>query len=201
MPQENPRGIYNRGYLPHWDFPGALQAVTFRLADSVPHHLIQQWLEELEAENDIPLSRQNLHRRIAQYEDAGHGEALLVNPSCAECIQEQLIARHRTDYLLRQWVIMPNHVHVLLKPKSNVAISSIIKRWKGASAVAINRTLERTGTLWAREYHDRWIRDEAHMHNAIAYIRNNPVKAGLCERPEDWPYSSAGTAWNDRDDW
>jgi len=201
MSQNTPRGIYNRGYLPHWDFAGALQAVTFRLADSVPAHVISQWKDELAGESDHSKSHQILHQRIARYEDAGHGEAVLANPCCAACIQDLLIEKHRVDYLLREWVIMPNHVHVLFKPAANTTLSMIVKRWKGASAVAINRILARTGTLWAREYYDRWIRDEEHMHNAIAYIRNNPVKAGLCALPKDWPHSSAGIDWNDRDDW
>jgi hypothetical protein len=47
-----------------------------------------------------------------------------------------------------------------------------------------------------RDYHDRLIRDMDHFHNARAYIRNNPVKAGLCATPDEWVFSSAGQNWD-----
>ena len=54
------------------------------------------------------------------------------------------------------------------------------------------------GALWFREYHDRYIRDDDHYQNAKAYIRMNPVKAGLCKDPSDWEFSSAWKAPWDR---
>jgi hypothetical protein len=71
-----------------------------------------------------------------------------------------------------------------------------MKTWKIFSAREINRSLGIQGSLWAKDYHDRYIRDENHLANARAYIRNNPVKAGLCEKPKDWPWSSAGHPGN-----
>ena len=61
----------------------------------------------------------------------------------------------------------------------------------------INRLVGREGPLWTRDYHDRLIRDEDHFWNARSYIRQNPVKAKLCAKPEDWQFSSAGVEWNE----
>jgi len=89
---------------------------------------------------------------------------------------------------------MPNHVHVLCK--LGEAVAEIVRLWKGASAARINRVVGREGPLWLREYFDRYVRDMDHFHECRAYIRNNPVKAKLCEKPEDWPFSSAGIGWS-----
>ncbi|WP_264516648.1 transposase [Luteolibacter rhizosphaerae] len=90
---------------------------------------------------------------------------------------------------------MPNHVHALISMEGR-SLGSIVQTWKGASAAAINKQLDRRGTLWMPDYHDRFIRDADHFHDARIYIRRNPVKAGLCLEPQLWPLSSAGTNWN-----
>jgi hypothetical protein len=70
-------------------------------------------------------------------------------------------------------------------------MSQIVHSWKSFTANKCNEVLERTGSIWEREPFDRYIRNERHYRNAIAYIENTPVKAGLCEKPEDWRWSSA----------
>jgi REP element-mobilizing transposase RayT len=192
------KGIYNRGYLPHWDFKKSVQAITFRLADSVPSSVIQEWKTELLSIPDETIRTKELYRRIAHYEDAGHGSAILSRPDCAAILQDHLISGHPEEYRLLDWCIMPNHVHLICKLDEKAALSEIIRSWKGASAIQINRLLNRSGPLWQREYYDRFIRDEDHYHNCRAHIRNNPVKAKLSHTPEDWPFSSAGTGWTER---
>ena len=85
---------------------------------------------------------------------------------------------------------MPNHVHVVVEPMAGVSFHSIIQAWKSISARRANVLLGRTGPFWMREYYDRYIRDDAHLEAAIRYTENNPVDAGLCARPADWPWSS-----------
>jgi REP element-mobilizing transposase RayT len=189
------KGIYTRGYLPHWDFEGSVQAVTFRLADSVPGKLIEAWRKELEIEVNELARQKEIHRRISKYEDAGHGESLLKRADCAIIVQTKMIAGHASSYRLIDWCIMPNHVHVLLKLENDSTLWEILKSWKGSGGLEINRVLGRTGTLWQREYHDRLVRDMDHFHNCRVYIRDNPVKAGLCRTPEEWRFSSAGCGW------
>lgn len=190
------KGIYNRGYLPHWDFAGAVQAVTFRLADSVPNSVIQSWMAEFFSIRNDQARQKQLHLRIARYEDAGHGSSVLKQSECAAIVQAKLIAGHPIRYRLIDWCVMPNHVHVLCKTNDALSLGEIIQSWKGGSSVEINRLVQRSGRLWQREYYDRFIRDLDHFYDCRAYIRNNPVKAGLCSHPEDWPFSSAGIRWN-----
>jgi urease accessory protein len=196
------KGIHSRGYLPHWDFADSVQAITFRLADSLPNQSVKKWRRELEESlnsDDPGVSRQaeaELHKRISQHEDGGHGACLLGKAENAKLVQDALLKGNGTDYKLIEWCVMPNHVHVLIGMKGEASLSEIVKRWKGGSAVAINRREGRTGALWMVDYHDRFVRDLNHLENAKAYIRNNPVKAGLCAQNEDWPFSSAGVNWS-----
>jgi putative DNA methylase len=93
-------------------------------------------------------------------------------------------------YELASFVIMPNHVHALLLPKMNV--SELMKSLKGYTAREANRLLSRTGTpFWQKESYDHWVRDQAEWRRIKWYIENNPVKAGLVSRPEDYRWSSA----------
>ena len=191
------KGIYTRGFLPHWDFEKSTQAITFRLADSVPAEVIRDWSIELAVTPDANVRAMELHRLIARYEDAGHGTSILKTPDCATIIQKKLIEGHPSLYSLIGWCIMPNHVHVLIRMMGGQSLPDIVRSWKGSSAIEINRILDQKGPLWQREYYDRYVRDLDHLYSCIAYIRNNPVKAGLCDRPEDWPFSSAGNNWNE----
>ncbi|MCF7731900.1 MAG: transposase [Akkermansiaceae bacterium] len=190
------RGIYDRGYLRHWDLPGSSQAITFRLADSVPVKVIKEWRRELAALPDEKVRHRELHRRVARYEDSGHGASYLRIPECGKIVCDCLTAGHPSRYRLIEWCVMSNHVHVLCKLDQGESMAEIVGGWKGASAVRINRVVAREGTLWLREYYDRYVRDLDHFNECRAYIRNNPVKAGLCEKPEDWQFSSAGCGWN-----
>jgi hypothetical protein len=72
----------------------------------------------------------------------------------------------------------------------------VLHSWKSFTAQQANKLLGRQGEFWAREYFDRFIRNEQHLAQAIAYIEQNPVKAGLVDNPEAWPYSSA--SWEHR---
>jgi putative transposase len=195
------KGWNRRGYLPHCDFAGNLQAITFRLADSLPAHVLEKWRQEFERDRtseDLNVRRRaetGLHRRLTSLEDAGHGSCLLREPTNAEMVQRILIEGHKSAYRLIEWCVMPNHVHVMIQEYEGYPLAVVIKRWKGVSGMQINRLVGREGRLWMPDYHDRLIRDENHFYDARAYIRNNPVKARLCENPEDWAYSSCGIRW------
>jgi REP element-mobilizing transposase RayT len=112
-------------------------------------------------------------------------------PVIAELVVEALFYFHCIRYLTYALVVMPNHVHWLMRPLDGLALSDIIKSVKGSTAYLINRNLGRKGTIWMPDYFDRYIRDSEHFSKAVRYIENNPVKAGLCVSPEEWPYSSA----------
>ena len=189
-----PRLWYSRGYLPHFDSPRMVQAVTFRLADSLPAKVIADWRHDLTeggAKADA-LLRQN----IAKWEDAGHGTCLLAKPGHAALVEETLLLFDRDRYRLLEWCIMPNHVHAILSQVEGWTLDRVVKSWKSYTARKINEEEGKSGALWARDYHDRYIRDEKHLCDARSYVRSNPVKAGLCETPEEWRF---GSAWEGRE--
>ncbi len=188
------RSGYSRSYLPHFDAPYIAQGLTFRLADSVPRSVIDRWREEIDLSEVLQTDDaryQELLRRIAEYEDAGRGECHLKRPEIASLVCGAIVHFDRQRYRLWEWCVMPNHVHVLVKQLPGFLLGDIVRSWKSFTARQANAILGRSGPFWMREYHDRRIRDEKHLNRARVYIRQNPVKAGLCKRPEDWPWSSA----------
>lgn len=132
-----------------------------------------------------------LHRRVEQYADAGFGACWLQDPRVASAVREALEEEEGTNHDLIAWCVMPNHVHVIVRPKHRVALSRLIRRWKAHSGRKANLLLARTGPFWMRGYFDRFIRSSEHLAHAVRYVESNPVKAGLVSRPEAWPFSSA----------
>ena len=186
----DPKGWHSRGYLPHLDAAGELQALTFRLGDSVPRSVIEKWRRELSGQTDT-LLQVELTKRIARYEDAGYGECLLRHREHAQAVQDCLLHADGDRYRLIEWCIMPNHVHVLIETFKSVRLGDVVRAWKTYSARVINQRMGRSGSIWEEDYHDRYIRDNDHLLASRLYIRRNPVKAGLCAKPEDWEWSSA----------
>ncbi len=100
-------------------------------------------------------------------------------------------------YELGAFVVMANHVHGLLRPR--ISLSQLLQSLKGFTARQANKALKRTGEpFWQRECYDHWVRDEAEWARIAAYIEENPVKAGLVARAEDFPWSSANRVWRER---
>ena len=120
------------------------------------------------------------------------GPSWLNDPRIADKLAEALLhgANVRRSYDLFAWVIMSNHVHLVLRPHDRL---SEIMRWlKTATAVRANRLLGRTGgVFWQREYFDHWIRTEKEIAAVVRYVEENPVKAGLVACAEEWRWSSA----------
>src|SRR5689334_14096022 len=116
------KGRYDRGYLPHCDFADSIQAITFRLADSVAKELLDSWRVSIARTPADKAAHADLLRKIAKYEDAGHGACVLRQPECAAIVQEQLIAGHGDFYRLIEWCIMPNHVHVLIRMNPGISL-------------------------------------------------------------------------------
>ena len=181
-------GWHNRGYLPHFDGPAAPQFLTFRLADSMPQGLLEKWRQE-------SLTDSQFRKKVERYLDAGLGSCWLRRPDIAEMICNSLKYHHAKKYDLDSWVIMPNHGHVLLSPINGFHLDEIEHSIKSYTANEANKMIGRKGQFWAIECFDRYIRDWRHFNAVVRYIENNPVKARLCRRPEDWPFSSAALGW------
>jgi REP element-mobilizing transposase RayT len=184
-------------YLPHWTREGAIYAVTFRLADSLPRSVLDAWLSE---RRDIvrtaeqmgrPLSEheqqrlQSLHsERVEAYLDAGHGECWLRQPAIAELVANALLHFDGQRYEMHAWCIMPNHVHLILQPLLTHTLQALMHSWKSFTSKAANRVLGRAGEFWQTEYYDHLIRGEDDYAHALRYLMGNPIVAGL----SDWPW-------------
>ena len=123
--------------------------------------------------------------------DLGHGACHLADPRIATVIENALLYFDNQRYRLIAWVIMPNHVHTIIEVYEGFSLVKIIHSWKSYSASIANGILGLEGIFWQPEYFDRFMRNADHLENAVNYIHANPIKAGLVENQEDWPFSSA----------
>lgn len=185
----------SRGYLPHLELTGAVQHVTFHLGDSLPGRVLHGLRAELER---LPESERDGARRerIEAWMDSGYGSCVLRLPWAAELVEESLLRFDGERYRMMAWVVMPNHVHALLEPMGEWTVGRVVASWKKWTARAItgHADLAIGGApkpLWHREYWDRYIRNEVHFDRMVGYIHENPVKAGLVRRAEEWRWSSA----------
>jgi REP element-mobilizing transposase RayT len=195
---DNPRFSARQGaYLPHWRKSGAVYAVTFRLADSLPQAVILQYKTEREqllralqmnagepTKHELEALRKLFSERIDQYLDAGAGACWMLNPAIAKVVANALKHFDTERYRLYAWCVMPNHVHVVFSTCSTFSVESILHSWKSYTAVQANKILNRQGQFWQTEYYDHLIRDEDDLNNQINYIKENPGAAGL----KDWPW-------------
>lgn len=200
-------GWHSRGYLPHLKRAGATYFVTFRLADSLPREAREQMAYRLRAqfaaaeERDAEITDEAARRaaqrvefvRMEAWLDAGAGSCLLGEPGAAELTAGALRHFAGVRYGLHAWVVMPNHVHVLVEPMGEYLLGDIVGSWKQFVARRVGqwRKQAETGPFWQRESYDRWVRDDTERTRIVAYIERNPVKAGLCASPEAWRWGSA----------
>ncbi|MBV5338180.1 MAG: transposase [Deltaproteobacteria bacterium] len=181
---------WHRRNLPHFEGGSIPQGVTFRLHDSLPQEKIAEMTGHILLPDKVAANRERI-RIFNQLLDKGDGAVWLKNSAVAEIVQNSLLFFDGQRYSLHAWVIMPNHVHVLFTPMDDWTLTKIIHSWKSFSAREANKILGRVGEFWQREYFDRAIRNEQGFNSAVAYIENNPVKAGLCQVAEEWLFGSA----------
>ncbi len=191
------------GNLPHWYQDGGTYAVTFRLGDSLPRSAIQSYrlekerlrrllaqaMEEGQEQLQIDCKRRldELFRTMLDAAlDAGHGACWMNRPGVARIVAAAIQHFDGERYDLGAWCVMPNHVHLLLKPKAGHQLSEILRSIKRQSALEANRLLERTGRFWQKENYDRLIRDEEEYWNQSRYAERNAYAAGL----ENWQFCS-----------
>ncbi len=155
-------GWHSRGYLPHFDGREVPQFITSHLFDSVPGSVLERWKRELDVSNRV-----------------------------ATMIQNVLLGSDGESYRLSAWVVMPNHIHLLATRFENYTLADIMQSLKSITSHKANRLLNRHGQFWMLDYFDRYVRNAEHFLKTMRYIEDNPVKARLCKRPEDWPFSSA----------
>ena len=169
--------------LPHWHQDDKYVFVTFRLADSLPKaklRVLQEekeiWLKKhpkpwnVEDENDY---YDKFVSKIDKWLDSNYGECLLKYPQNRKITENALLFFDGERYNLKAFVVMPNHVHLLMQLKKGINIENVMRSLKSFTAKQINKVMHRSGRLWQSEYFDRIIRSEDHYKNVLKYIVAN----------------------------
>src|SRR6266496_1708551 len=173
--------IYQRN-LPHWRQDGCTYFVTFRLGDSIPDGVRREWdyqqsqwlqahgihydgacggwraaFERLPKDEQLRFQKY-FNRQVQSCLDRGIGDCWLRRLDCLHVARTQLLASDGNAYHLGDFVVMPNHVHMLITPvvernsfrssERERELETLLKTIKGRSAVECNRLLGRTGTFW-----------------------------------------------------
>jgi len=157
----------HHSHLPHIDIEGHYQFITFRTQDSS-----DQYLKKL-AQQRLPNSKRQL--AIDEYLDQSQSGAYLKGDILIS-LKHFIELKDTVLYELIAFCIMPNHVHVLIKPLDS--LSRVMQQLKGGSAKLINDLMGRKGRFWAVDYYDKLIRDEKHFAVVYQYIINNPAALG-----------------------
>jgi len=202
------REFYRR-HLPHYQPAGTPLFITFRLAGSLPQAVLDEFLHERKALerafSSIPdvvaqqCKRCDEEWRVFQrwegaLDQANYGPHWLENFRVASAVAEALHYRHNRVYDLLTFCIMPNHVHLLCTPFEQPTgmpypLAKILQSLKSFTARQANDILDREGPFWNSESYDHAVRNDDELERTVAYIVNNPVKAGLVEDWQAWPWT------------
>jgi REP element-mobilizing transposase RayT len=208
--------IYHSSNLPHWQQKNVWYFVTFRLADSLPAETVEEikkerelWLIKHRKNNNEPFSIEELKEyyrlfseRVEKLLDDCLGSCVLRQEKIAKIVADALMYFNKKKYILDDWVIMPNHVHILVKPINEYTLTEITHSWKSFTANEINKVLGRSGQLWLHESYDHIVRNERAFYAIKNYIRNNPIKANLNlpSSAQSWTYKSTDSSSTDSTD-
>jgi len=187
--------------LPHWAQPGTIAFITFRTYDSMPAHVIRQWLSERtdwlhghgvdaaasnwkEQFKQLSVNlRKEFHRRFSQrwHEelDSCHGQCVLGQTEFAQVVAASLEHFDGDRYELTNYIVMPNHVHLLAAFPDPPAMLDQCESWKHFTATRINRQLNRKGRFWQHDGFDHLVRSVEQFEYLREYIARNPIKARL----------------------
>jgi REP element-mobilizing transposase RayT len=192
-----------RRRLPHWELEGSTYFVTFRVHNALGKPLLDMQgsnrLEQSRLRSGIKNSKSLESGKLenGRLESLPHIAGLPLTaqppPTPASIVEEALWFGYEERYVLDAYVIMPDHVHLLLRPLPGWTLGKILQSLKGFTAKESNRLLGRKGPFWQDERFDHLVRNDGDWLDKFEYIHNNPVSAGLVEKPQDYPFSSLVT--------
>ena len=187
--------------LPHWFQPGVTYFVTFRTHDSLPADVSKRWYAERVrwlAQRGIRSSdrtwraqlarltraeRTRFHRQFSQRFmenlDKGWGACVLRRPKLAAIVADSLWHFDGDRYDLSDFVVMPNHVHILVGLRGTTEIVAQCNSWKRFTALKLNQAMRTTGRFWSEESFDHLVRSPAQFEAIRRYIAANPPSAKL----------------------
>ncbi|GAC1625340.1 MAG: transposase [Candidatus Acidiferrum sp.] len=190
---------FYRRNLPHWHPEGKSLFLTWRLHGSLPVAVLRAMRatsarQQITARNGCATEDspgKSFELLDTALDKGSFGPRWLADPEIAAYTEWPILRCAELDrYILHAYVIMPNHVHMLVEPR--VPLAKITGVLKGVSARDANAALGRVGKpFWQDETFDHWLRNSAAFERIRHYIEGNPVSAGLAAKPEDWEWSSA----------
>jgi type I restriction enzyme R subunit len=187
--------------LPHWSQAGTISFITWRTWDSIPESILQAWLAERDSwlkhhsiDPTAPDWRLRLRfldpvllrefqllvsNRWNEHIDACHSACVLRRPELSKIVAESLRHFDGQRYDLTDFVVMPNHVHVLVAFPHEAAMLQQCESWKHFTATQINRALRCKGRFWQQDGFDHLVRSVEQFEYFRRYIAENPVRANL----------------------
>ena len=175
-------GWHSRGYLPHFDAAGMVQHIVLCTANSVPIKALSvikgETVSARRSRIDVALD-QSQSGFVFNDQEAAYIMAHALKHFCG------------SRYDLLAWCVMPNHVHVVLVILPNHRLGQIVRSWKTFVTWEVNNRHKSEGSIFFKDYFDRYMRNGSQTERAIAYVENNPVVANLCNEPSLWRWSSA----------
>jgi len=181
--------------LPHWEQAGCVYFITFRLKDSIPRGKLADWNErrklwlrsrgadpeissrgmnELLSESQRKEYYQTFTKYYHELLDSGVGACELREPENAKIVADALMFFDGDRYEIYDFVVMPNHVHLLVEVHDGWDLRKLLHSWKGYMSREIHRRMNQSGTLWQHEYYDHLVRNETQFIRIQKYIRENP---------------------------
>ena len=192
---------FRRRNLPHWYVAGRTFFVTFRLKGSLPASAVSEIRAELDrllklakTDDEWNDAQSRVFLKMEAVLDAAKdGPLWLRQPAIARIVMNgfEWLEREK-GWKVFSLAVMPNHVHCLLRHDDGMTamLGKHLGVLKGYTAREANVVLGREGQpFWLGEVFDHWCRSDQKVEAARQYIRQNPVKAGLVGRAEDWPWS------------
>lgn len=162
---------FHKRKLPHIQVENMLNFITFRT-----HKSIDGYVQKISSQ---PLDTKTKQFAIDCYLDRSSQGAYFFDEETT-VMKEILLAFDGELYELLSFAVMPNHIHIVVKPLCDLAV--IMQKIKGKNARVLNERLGLQGAFWAKEYYDKVLRDAKQIRTTVEYVLNNPIKAGL----EDW---------------
>ena len=185
---------------PHWSQAGAIVFITFRTADSIPREVLDRWeaekqewlrrrgidtgthwsvITETLSEVDRADFQKEFNRCREDFLDTCHGRCLLKRPELARIVADSLLHFDGKRYRMGDFVVMPNHIHLLASFSTAKAMRDQCDSWLHYTAAQINKTLGEKGKYWQQEPFDHLVRSPEQYAYLRKYIEENPLKAEL----------------------
>jgi putative transposase len=147
-------------------------------------------LKNMKVQSESERDREK-YSRIQSHLDTGFGSCILRESESAKIVQDALLFLDIKKFDLREWVIMPNHVHFLARFEEGKLMSKALHSLKSYTAHELKKLHPEMESIWQAESFDRYIRNEEHFLRTVRYIHENPVNAKLCPRAKEFQWSSA----------